>query len=289
MELKADAAKELEGRYDNAKQAIVGTTSAEEKASAFGELLVLAGEGHAEAAGALGYCYLTGTGTAKDHAKAIEWFHKGAEGGSAKAQLNYAKYLLGTLDKKEFPLPADPEMANQRKQQGFEWLRKAAAQRLPEAAADLGFFLYSGRYGLDKDLAASEPWVRIAAEAGDASCQNILGVLYERGFPNGNGVLVKDLAVAERWYREAAMSGDRKAQSNLGKLLDPFSKTRERRVEALSWILLAKENKEPVAEKRMMEITRLLNEAELQEASLKSQELKVEVIKHLAVKKQKSQ
>ena len=286
--VRADEAGDVAEQFELARQVIVSEADKEEKSSAFAELLKLADSGHSDSAGALGYCYLTGTGTDKDLVKAIDWYRKGAEGGSAKAQLNYARYLMGTLDAKAFPLPDDAGKANQQKQEGIKWLRKSAAQKLPEAAADLGYFLYSGRYGLDKDLAASEPWIRIAAEAGDIPSQNILGVLYDRGFPDGEGGIVKDAREAELWYREAAMCGDRKAQSNLGKLLDPFAKDRERRIEALSWILLARSNKEPVAEKRMMEISPLLNQAELQEAFVKSQQLEVEVTKHLAARKQKT-
>src|SRR5215470_13004183 len=49
------------------------------------------------------------------------------------------------------------------------------------------------------------------AEAGDAQCQNYLGVLYE----NGLGV-APDLAEAIRWFRLAAVQGNADAENNLG-------------------------------------------------------------------------
>ena len=61
------------------------------------------------------------------------------------------------------------------------------------------------------DDAEAVRWYRLAAEQGDATAQNNLGVAYN----NGEGVPPDD-AEAVRWYRLAAEQGDATAQNNLG-------------------------------------------------------------------------
>ncbi|MEE8544981.1 MAG: tetratricopeptide repeat protein, partial [Alphaproteobacteria bacterium] len=61
------------------------------------------------------------------------------------------------------------------------------------------------------DYATALREYRLAAEQGDASAQNNLGVMYAmgRGVP-------QDSALAAQWYRRAAEQGDARAQYNLG-------------------------------------------------------------------------
>lgn len=61
------------------------------------------------------------------------------------------------------------------------------------------------------DFATALREYRGAAEAGDASAQNNLGVMYA----TGRGV-IQDPAAAVQWYRRAAEQGDARAQYNLG-------------------------------------------------------------------------
>ena len=62
-----------------------------------------------------------------------------------------------------------------------------------------------------KNSAKAVEWYRKAAENGDATAQNNLGVCYEYG----TGVTLSKATAAE-WYRKAADQGDADAQCNLG-------------------------------------------------------------------------
>src|SRR5690349_13072896 len=61
------------------------------------------------------------------------------------------------------------------------------------------------------DFAAAVAACRGPAEAGDASCQNFMGMVYE----TGKGVKA-DPAEAVRWFRKAAEQGHGYAANNLG-------------------------------------------------------------------------
>ena len=54
-------------------------------------------------------------------------------------------------------------------------------------------------------------WFRKAAEKGDESAQNYLGLMYEKG----RGGLPQDVSQAIYWYRKAADKGYASAQNNL--------------------------------------------------------------------------
>ena len=54
-------------------------------------------------------------------------------------------------------------------------------------------------------------WYQKAADQGDASAQNKIGVLYD----NGQGVR-QDYAQAKAWYQKAADQGDAFAQAQIG-------------------------------------------------------------------------
>ena len=270
-------------RFEEARKLLHGKPGAEDKTHVFELMMSAAREGHADAAGGVGYCYMTGTGIAKDPAKAVEWFRKGAELGSAKAQLNFARYLLGTLD--AMPKRAESGIDEKDREEGIRWLKESAEQGLTEAEASLGAYLYNGHHGFARDRTEAEKWLLRAAKAGDANSQNTLGVLYDRGIPEPNGKLRTDAGKAEAWYRKAALQDHRKAQANLGKFLDPFSKDESRRVEALAWTMLARDNREPTAEKRMIEIGTAVDPTDMQRAAVRARELRIELIKAQIAKK----
>ncbi len=72
--------------------------------------------------------------------------------------------------------------------------------------------LYYGGLGLDKDRTLAVDWARKAAEQGDATGQNLLGVLYDQG----GGGLTENKKLSVFWFRKAADQGLIKAQTNLG-------------------------------------------------------------------------
>jgi hypothetical protein len=69
-----------------------------------------------------------------------------------------------------------------------------------------------GRGGLPKDEREAARLYELAADRGNASAQNNLGVFYQ----NGRGGLLKDDREAARLYKLAADQGNATAQSNLG-------------------------------------------------------------------------
>lgn len=271
------AAPSAEDRFETARGILAGKPGADERARVFELMMSAAEDGHADAAGGVGYCYMTGTGVRKDPGKAVEWFRKGAELGSAKAMLNLARYLLGTLD----GLPDQMRSAadDNERDEGIRWLRKSAELGLTDAEASLGGYLYHGQHGLERNQVEAEKWLLRAAKAGDANSQNTLGVLHDLGIPEADGRLRKDAGEAEKWYRKAALQDHRKAQANLGKLLDPFAKDEIRRVEALAWTMLARDNREPTAERRLMEISPAIDPDDMRKAEAKAGMLRLEIIK----------
>jgi len=153
-------------------------------------------------------------------------------------------------------------------EEGLRWLAKAADLGLPEAAVSYGSMLYFGDHGLPRDPAKAAPYLRVAANHGNPSAQNMLGTMYQ----SGTGV-AQDTAAAEQWYRKAALQGDGKAQSNLGQLLNPLDKDRDRRIEALAWLLIAQAQNEVTAQKSLDESFNGVAKADLDSARTKADEL----------------
>ena len=71
--------------------------------------------------------------------------------------------------------------------------------------------MYRNGKGVPQDYAEAIRWYRLAAEQGHANAQYNLGYVYD----TGQGVL-QDYAEAVRWYRLAVDQGYANAQSNLG-------------------------------------------------------------------------
>jgi TPR repeat protein len=153
--------------------------------------------GDTEAQNNLGVIYETGRGVTKDLIKAVQWYRKGAKQGNDTAQYN-----LGVMYENGEGIPQDYKKA-------VEWYSKAAKQGNSDAQGMLR--------ELEERKKQEREWIN-AAEQGDATAQNNLGVMYETG-RGGN----KDLGEAAWWYRKAAEQGDADAQENLARI-----KTKER-------------------------------------------------------------
>jgi TPR repeat protein len=162
--------------------------------------------------------------------------------------------------------------------EGRKWIKSAADQGQVDAAFAMGQILYFGDIGQEVDYKAAYPYLLIAAEAGHPDAQNIIGVMLE----NAKGVDT-DAAVAEHWYRKAAEQGHTKAQSNLGRILGPEVVDRERRLESLTWLLVASRKGEITAQ-RMLDAVR---EGIQPEDMAQAQQLVVELEKSLNVEKEK--
>ena len=93
------------------------------------------------------------------------------------------------------------------------------------------------------DLAAAYRACKTDAQAGDALCQNYLGVMSERG----RG-MAQDAAEAVRLFRLAAVQGLAAAQYNLGRAFAAGRGVRKNRAEAARWYRMAAEQGEPAAQ-----------------------------------------
>ena len=87
-----------------------------------------------------------------------------------------------------------------------------------------------------KDYATAVEKFTSAAEQGDASAQNTLGVMYDQGL----GVS-QDYAEAARWYMLAAEQGHAIAQFNIGKMYNVGLGVTQDYAQAVRWYMLAAE------------------------------------------------
>src|SRR5690606_6333639 len=93
--------------------------------------------------------------------------------GAAAASLPTAEYMLGVITEQGQGLPADREAAT-------ELYRLAAAKGLRSAQARYGFALMHG-LGVERNLQEGESWLRRAALQGDPEAAALVGDLYSRG------------------------------------------------------------------------------------------------------------
>ena len=87
---------------------------------------------------------------------------------------------------------------------------------------------------MPQDDAEAVRWYHLAAEQGEASAQNNLGVMYG----TGEGV-PEDDAEAVRWYRLAAEQSHASAQNNLGVMYGAGEGVPQDNIEAHMWLNLA--------------------------------------------------
>lgn len=234
-----------------------------QQAAALEKFQSAAEEGYPDAFGAIGYFHANGVGgVTKNDALALEWFQKGSDKGSASAKVNFARFILegrGTL--------AD-------RAKGIAVMEEAASKGAEDAQAALAEIYFMGLYDPEakSDFAKARPYVQSCADRGSSSALNMLGLIYKEG----HGVPV-DLKKAEELFRQAARKGNFKAQSNLGHLLDPSSKKRSRRLEAVAWLSLAADQGEPLATYKMNELRAYMPAKELKEANQLAERLRAEI------------
>jgi TPR repeat protein len=197
--------------------------------------------GNTDAITSMGFFYAQGIGVEKSEAKAVEWFRRGAEKGSATCKLN-----LGLLLRQGKTIQTSSD-------ESLRLMHEAAEMGAVQAQSYLGQLYFMGDRFLKPDYSKAKPYALKAAEAGDPAAQNIIGILSRDGIgPSAEG---HDPAAAEKWFRQAAEQNEVKAQANLAHLMGVASPGSTNRVEALKWLLLAKDREEPTAEKTYNEIS----------------------------------
>jgi hypothetical protein len=119
--------------------------------------------------------------------------------------------------------------------------------------------MYANGQGVCRDDVVAAAWYRCAAEQGDASAQNNLGVMYA----NGQGV-PQDDAQAVHWYRLAAEQGHALAQYNLGGMYNSGRGVARDTVRSYMWMLLAADAGDPAAGKAI--VARRLSQEQIESA-----------------------
>lgn len=141
----------------------------------------------------LGMLTLEGrAGIARNEAEAVRLIRLAAEDKEREAQYRMA-LLYGTGQAQG--VKRDDKLA-------LEWLRKSAAQRLPEAELLLGAVHARGLYGVKRDPKAAVGWLRKSALQGNVEAMYGLGLAYAEG----RGV-EKDPTEAYGWMLHAARNG----------------------------------------------------------------------------------
>lgn len=145
----------------------------------------------------LAYCYIYGAGVLKDYKQAWDLAQKAMKQGEPTAH-----YLIATMYKDGIYVPQSWSKWQQ-------YIRSAANLGNDDAQADLGVaYLYGVQEaGIQQDINSSIPWLRKAAEQGDAKGNFYLGVCYEYG-----AGVPKDEEKALEYYYTAANAGQAQAQ-----------------------------------------------------------------------------
>lgn len=218
-----------------------GAGRPKDEKAAFSWIEKSAAQGNIDAITSMGFFHAKGIGVAKNEAAAIEWFRKGSEKGSATCKLN-----LGLLLRQGKTIQPSSD-------ESLRLMHEAAEADSVEAQSYLGQLYFMGDRHLRPDYLKAKPFLLKAAEAGDPAAQNIMGILTRDGIgPSAEG---QDQAQAEAWFRQAAEQNEVKAQANLAHFMGVASPGSTNRVEALKWLLLAKDREEPTAEKTYDEIS----------------------------------
>jgi TPR repeat protein len=196
--LQAAAEKsEPEAFYQLAALSTAGRGVELSQVTAFEHMKRSAELGLAEGQYELASMYAEGRGTAKDMDAALDWGLKAAQQGYLQAQFSVGRVMVDSVD---------PKVRNQ----GLEWMTKAAQANHSEAILTLATAYGTGRFGLAKDEAKAEALLKPAAERGDADCQFVLAALYKFGDSYADR-----RELARPWMERAAASGHLKAREVL--------------------------------------------------------------------------
>ena len=113
------------------------------------------------------------------------------------------------------------------------WFRKAADQGNVDAQCNLGL-LYENGIGVNQDLAEAAQWFHKAADQGNALAEYNLALFFQRGL-----AYQQDLNEAYLWYSRSAKQGYAPAQLALGKIYHEGQGVKADNPEAYKWFKLA--------------------------------------------------
>ena len=183
----------------------------------------------------LGEMYLYGFGVEQNYEQAVCWLRKAADQGNANAQVSLGYMYLNGYG------------VEQKDEQALYWFNVAAKQGNVEWQGTLGWEHY-----LRKNYKEAANWFRLAAENGEASAQQALRDMYDRGC----GVEL-DHAQAKYWgckyaeqCRKPAERGNAGAQFELGLM---YGRERDDK-EAMKWFRLAADQGNAKAQVRLGDI-----------------------------------
>ena len=184
---------------------------------------------------------------AADVAKAVQYYEKAADLGSAIAQAT-----LGTIFTEGLPGKVDYGQA-------VNWYRKAADQGEPDGELGLGVS-YALGHGVPVDFEEARRLLTAAASKDQIEAQYDLAIMCEEG----KGAPA-DQDLAAHYYQMAADRGMAKAQYRYGLLLAKSSASRSKRIAAYKWLMLA-QNSIKESSPTLSELRRSMNEQEIIES-----------------------
>lgn len=179
----------------------------------------------------IGMMYLTGEGVDQNQDVAYYWLLKSAKQGDAEAQYEVGMLLLNdrfvkvnsgllTMESttespvfKAFPCRMN-EMVSAKREEAFEWMRKAAKQGLPKAEYMVGY-MYAVALGVRYDEKKAFGWYCKAAKHGFLEAQYRVAVRYEEG--TGTDV---NVFRSLWWYLKATQRGQKEAVYRMAKVYD---------------------------------------------------------------------
>ena len=214
-------------------------------------------QGYADAQHTLGwrYQYVKGV-NAQNYVEAIKWYGKAAEKGHADAQANLSELSARVARSQQIDVDGVKAVrlnyrtaeqigfgGTQPIRRGFGrnnvrtflHYQRAAQQGDTTAQNNIGV-MYANGIGVDKDHEEAINWFSQAAQQGDTTAQNSIGVMYA----NGIGV-DKDYGQAFHWFNQAAEHGHAEAQYNLGVMYANGDHVGQNDVEAVNWFRQAAE------------------------------------------------
>ncbi|MGO4885288.1 MAG: tetratricopeptide repeat protein [Bryobacteraceae bacterium] len=116
--------------------------------------------------------------------------------------------------------------------ESLKWYRRAADLGNETAMNNIGVMYFTGE-GVPRDLSEAMTWCRKAADLGNAAAMDNVGALYALG-----AGVVQDYAEAANWYRKAADQGRAAAQCNLAALYASGQGVAQDNLQAYVWYSL---------------------------------------------------
>lgn len=190
-----------------------------------------------------------------DYALAYSELIEDAQNGNAEAE-----FMIGEMTSAGLGTPRSYALAT-------EWYRLAAAKGYRPADVTLGLLYLHGAGSEDEpsrvaaDPAKAAAYLKIAADAGDAEAQSLVGQLYMVG----NGV-PRDPALARHYTLAAANRGIASAEYNAGLLILNGAGPAPDLVEAYKWFALAAQALYPGAEQNRSYVAGRMTPEQLERA-----------------------